>query len=475
MTGPALLWLRDDLRVHDHEALIAACEASETVVAVWIREERADDEDGPRPLGAATRWWAHRSLEALRSRLAELNIPLVFARGRADAIIPRLARELGAGSVHWHRRYGPRPRALDARVKSMLRTAGVPAHSHPGFTLVEPWEVQPTTGADFYRVFTPFHRAARQVPVGDPAGPPAPRPDHPAVESGLLCTLDELGLLDGTAHSTFPHLPRWWEESVQRHWRPGCVAAAQALAEIDLGVSGYATSRDRPADQQSTTRLSPRLRFGELSPRQVVAQVLASADLSAEDREAFLRQVYWREFSWHLAYWLPGIETEPLRAEFTAFDWEPDEETAEAWRRGRTGIAYVDAGMNQLWQSGWMHNRLRMATASLLIKNLLQPWPTGEQWFWDTLVDADEASNPVSWQWVAGSGADAAPYFRIFNPERQAERFDPDGAYVRRWLPHRRVDEPLVDLKDSRREALARYQLMRARAAHLGRAAGEDR
>lgn len=467
MSAPVLLWLRDDLRVHDHEALRAACDSAEEVIAVWLREERTGAEDGPRPLGAASRWWAHRSLEALRPRLAELNIPLVFARGRADEILPALAQQLGAAGVHWQRRYAPRARALDARVKQLLREQGVAAHSHPGFTLVEPWEVAPTTGAEHYQVFTPFHRAATAEPVGDPLPVPAPRPARPAVDSPLLRPLDELGLLDGTEHADDPDMPRWWEQTIQQHWRPGHDAAQETLADLDAGVDGYAASRDLPADPQSTTRISPRLRFGELSPRQIVARATTDPGLAAGDVEAFLRQLYWREFSWHLTYWIPGLETEPLRREFTAFDWETDDDVAQAWRHGRTGIAYVDAGMAQLWHSGWMHNRLRMATASLLVKNLLQPWQTGEQFFWDTLVDADEANNPVSWQWVAGSGADAAPYFRIFNPERQAQRFDPDGAFIRRWLPTRLIPEPLVDLKASRQEALARYQQMRDRSPHL--------
>ncbi len=471
-TAPlTVVWFRDDLRVADHPALTAAREAG-AVVGLWIREERDAEGRGPRPLGGATRWWAHRSLQALATELEELGIPLVFAAGPAAEVLPAVAAGLRAGAVTWSRRYAPASRALDAHLKDALRAVGLEAHSHPGSLLVEPWEVSTGSGSH-YKVFTPFWKAAADLPVGVPL--PVPEPQDPPrglagrVEQlhrdGVVVSLEQLGLLDQD--------PRWWEDTLARHWEPGGVAAEAALAGLEEAVTGYSTTRDIPGDEHSTSRLSPRLRFGELSPRQLVHAVNAHPELGVpqnEDRRAWVRQLYWREFSWHLTYHCPPLETEPLRAEFRSFPWEPDAGALRAWQRGRTGVPLVDAGMRQLWQSGWMHNRVRLVTGSFLAKNLLHPWWDGEQWFWETLVDADEANNPVSWQWVAGCGADAAPYFRVFNPETQRERFDPDGTYVRRWVPEALeplsgYPEPLVDLKESRRHALDAYEAMKNAAS----------
>ena len=468
-----LLWLRDDLRTHDHEALTAAVADGGDVVALWIREEPAKADDGgrlgPRPLGSAVRWWYHRSLEDLAARLENLGIPLVFGAGDARRLVPEIADRLGAHTVRWSRRYAPRSRALDAEVKALLGGAGVHAHSHAGALLTEPWTI--TTGAGGnYRVFTPFHRAAAQLAAGTPL--PAPEPlGGPSDrlreklsglhDDGSLTSLADLALLDTS--------PRWWADTVAEHWTPGESAALEELDAVEVGVGGYADTRDVPGDRESTSLLSPRLRSGEVSPRQVLAAAEA-ADVADEDRAAFVRQLYWRDFSWSLTYHHPDLDWVPLRPEFRLFPYTPDEDARRAWERGRTGIRLVDAGMRQLWQTGWMHNRVRMAAASLLVKNLLQPWQDGEAWFWDTLVDADEANNPVSWQWVAGCGADASPYFRIFNPDTQAKRFDPEGTYVARWVPE--ADEPLsgypepiVDLRESRVEALAALAVMKKRTA----------
>ncbi|MDI3331030.1 MAG: deoxyribodipyrimidine photo-lyase [Micrococcus sp.] len=466
-----IVWFRDDLRVTDHPALSAAREAG-AVVGLWIREVRDAQGRGPRPLGGATRWWAHRSLAVLAAELEELGIPLLFAAGPAGAVLPAVAEHLQATAVTWSRRYAPASRALDAHLKDELRAAGLAVHSHPGSLLVEPWEIATGSGGH-YQVFTPFWKAAAELPVGVPL--PAPASQGPPADlaervegarwAGIAVTLDELGLLDQD--------PRWWEGTIARHWEPGCVAAGSALAGLEEAVTGYSTARDVPGDEHGTSRLSPRLRFGELSPRQLVHAVNAHPELGApqnEDRRAWVRQLYWREFAWHLTYHCPPLERTPLRPEFESFPWEPDEGALRAWQRGRTGVPLVDAGMRQLWQSGWMHNRVRLVVGSFLAKNLLQPWWEGEQWFWDTLVDADEANNPVSWQWVAGCGADAAPYFRVFNPETQRQRFDPDGAYVRRWVPEAveplsGYPEPIVDVKESRRRALDAYAAMKDAAS----------
>ena len=267
--------------------------------------------------------------------------------------------------------------------------------------------------------------------------------------------LEDLGLLgDG---------PAWWEDTLEQHWEPGELAARQQLDAIDGWLPGYAKRRDLPGEETSTSRISPRLRCGELSPRQALAAARSST-AAGEDIAAWIRQLYWREFCWHLLHHREHLEDTPMRSAFAEFPYCPDEHLVRAWRQGRTGIDLVDGGMWQLWRTGWMHNRVRMVAASLFTKNMLQPWQDGEQWFWDTLVDADEANNPVSWQWVAGSGADAAPYFRIFNPELQRTRFDPHSCYVKRWIPEGldRPIVPVVDLAESRREALAAYQQVRA-------------
>lgn len=474
--GLTLVWLRDDLRVTDHEALTAARKDGH-VVALWIREQRDEDGRGPRPLGGATRWWAHRSLAVLEEELGRIGIPLLFAAGRAAEVLPAIVQGLQATAVRWSRRYAPASRALDQSLKQRLSDDGLQVHSHPGFLLVEPQQVKNGSG-DHYKVFTPFWKAAAQEPIGEVL--PAPQPQQLMPEltdrvealtaDGTVVALEDLGLLDGTGTGSgaaaAADTPPWWRDTIARHWEPGCVAAAEKLAELGVGVDGYTRSRDIPGDQDSTSRMSPRLRFGEVSPRQLVQASREDEELSGEDREAWIRQVYWREFSWSLRYHLENIEREPMRPEFRRFPYEPDGPSLRAWQRGETGVPMVDAGMRQLWESGWVHNRVRLVVGSFLTKNLLQYWWDGEQWFWDTLVDADEANNAVSWQWVAGCGADAAPYFRVFNPETQRERFDPEGLYVRRWAPEALeplsgYPEPIVDLKDSRRHALDAYAEMK--------------
>lgn len=464
-----LLWYRDDLRIIDHEALTAA-RADGAVVALWIRETRDEDGLGPRPLGEASRWWAHESLVALSAALAEVGIPLLLATGPAAQIVPTTAQAIGAEAVRWSRRYAPRSRELDRLIKTELTDLGIEAHSHPGSLLVEPWEVAPSSASDYYQVFTPYWRAAREIPIS----PPLPAVTPQDLDADLRARID--AAVDGddstgtevAALGLINSRPQWWESTIARHWDPGCTAAQDALGHLGERIDSYSLDRDLPGQSEGTSRMSPRLRFGEVSPRQLLAEVQAIADIGDEDRQAWVRQLYWREFSWHLTFHIPEIDWRPIRPEFASFPYADDSETLRAWQRGETGIALVDAGMRELWETGWMHNRVRMVTASLLTKNLLQSWQTGEQWFWNTLVDADEANNPVSWQWVAGCGADASPFFRIFNPERQRARFDPDDAYIRRWVPERLGagdDEaqvaPIVDLGESRLEALDAYEAMK--------------
>ncbi len=448
-SSPSIVWLRDDLRVADNPALAAAGERDEPVVVVYVLDEVSP---GARPLGGASRWWLHHSLRALAGDLVAIGASLTLRRGAASEVIPALVAETGAGAVFWNRRYGAM-RDVDAALKSRLRDDGLVVESFGASLLFEPWTITSGSG-DPYRVFTPFWRAC--LAAGEPRSP-LPAPDTLA---GVLIeseALDDWALL--------PTRPDW-ATGLRAAWTPGAQGAHDRLEGfIENGLPLY-HRRDEPSIE-ATSRLSPHLRFGEISPHQVWARVRygLSPEASA-NRAKFLSEIGWREFSYSILFHVPQLATVNVRRDFDAFPWEaPDPTALNAWQQGRTGIPLVDAGMRQLWTSGWMHNRVRMIVASLLTKNMLVDWRVGEAWFWDTLVDADEASNAASWQWVAGSGADAAPYFRVFNPALQAERFDPDRAYVRAWVPE--VDEPeypqpIVDLAESRRNALAAYEAVKA-------------
>lgn len=445
MTRPSIVWLRDDLRLGDNPALTAAAELGEPIVVVYLLDEVSP---GIRPLGGATRWWLHHSLEALDAQLRERGGRLVLRRGAAQEVIPAVVAEVDAGAVHWNRRYAA-SREIDARLKSRLRDDGLDVQSHHANLLFEPWTV--TTGqGDPYKVFTPFWKAAQQGDVREPL----PVPEVTLAEAAS----DQL--VDWQLLPTRPD----WAAGLRETWTPGETAAHENLkAFVENGLPLY-HRRDEPA-VPATSRLSPRLRFGELSPFQLWHAVAGRHKNSAK----FLSEVGWREFSWHILFHWPNLATESFRPAYDAFPWTaPSPEDLEAWQQGRTGIPLVDAGMRELWHAGTMHNRVRMVVASLLVKNLLIDWRVGEAWFWDTLVDADEANNPASWQWVAGSGADAAPYFRVFNPELQAAKFDPDAEYIRRWVPEYGTPDyvdPIVDLASSRREALEAYEVLKAASA----------
>lgn len=439
MTRPALVWLRDDLRLADNPALSAAAATGAPVLVVYVLDEVSP---GRRPLGGAARWWLHHSLAALSSRL---DGRLVLRRGSATDVIPSLAAEVDAEFVLWNRRYSS-AREIDAGIKTRLRADGREATSFAANLLVEPWTITTGSGGP-YRVFTPFWRAVLDRDIR----PPRAAPVLPLVEAPSD-RLDDWDLL--------PTRPDW-AGGLREEWTPGEEGAQARLARFaDEGLALY-HRRDEPA-VPATSRLSPHLRFGEVSPHQVWHAVTGRGT----NAPGFLRELGWREFSWHILYHWPDLATTNFRREFDAFGWgEPDPATLAAWQQGRTGIPLVDAGMRELWHTGYLHNRVRMVVASLLTKNLLTDWRVGEAWFWDTLVDADEANNPASWQWVAGSGADAAPYFRVFNPLLQAGKFDPDGDYVRRWIPELGTadyPEPIVDLAESRRQALAAYEAVTA-------------
>lgn len=421
--GAVLVWFRHDLRLADQPALAAALNTGRPVVPVFIWSPA---EEAPWPPGAASRWWLHQSLEALSEELLRLGSRLILRMGSTLDQLLTIARETGASGVYWNRRYEPAVVQRDTRIKEALGAEGLEALSFNGSLLREPWTVRSKIGGP-YQVFTPFWRAC--LALEDPA-PPALPPKHlPAPddwpESRPLRALELEPRLN-------------WADGFRSGWRPG-VAGAREQLDVFLrdALPGYASGRDQPAER-GTSRLSPHLHFGEISPREIWHAVRTFAEKTGwRDWRGsqFLTELGWREFAHHLLFHFPDTTTEPLRTEFARFPWRDEASWLRAWQRGRTGYPIVDAGLRELWATGWMHNRVRMITASFLVKDLLQPWQRGAEWFWDTLVDADLAANTLGWQWSAGCGADAAPFFRIFNPVIQGEKFDPEGSYVRRWVP----------------------------------------
>ncbi len=418
---PIIVWFRDDLRLSDHPALHAAAKAEAPLVCLYV----LDEESVERPLGGAARWWLAQSLRTLQASLQAAGTQLVLRRGDAAKVIAALAREINAGAVYCNDIAQAPHRAVADRLKVALADLGVAAQGFAGDLLVTPANIRNKDGRGL-RVFTPFWRRVQSL--GDPPAPlPAPKKlvAGPALASD---TLDNWQLE--------PARPDW-AGGLRESWKAGEAAAQQRLKAFLEDVAGYAEERDRP-DRAGTSRLSPHLRFGEISPRQVWhAARFAAAEHPrlAADIDKFLSELGWREFCRHLLYDVPDLTERNLQSSFDAFPWKRDDKALHAWQRGKTGYPIVDAGMRELWHSGVMHNRVRMVVASFLVKHLLIDWRDGEKWFWDTLVDADAGSNPANWQWVAGSGADAAPYFRVFNPILQGEKFDPDGDYVRRWVP----------------------------------------
>lgn len=423
--APALVWLRHDLRLADQPALHAARQRGGPVVPVFIW---APEEETGWPPGGASRWWLHQSLKALDGDLRRLGSRLILRHGDSQQELLALAKETGADTVVWNRRYEPTSIARDARIKEQLRAAGLTAESFNGGLLHEPWTVQNQSGRPF-QVFTPFWKHCLAKP--DPLAPLPPPKTLPApVKWPASLALAELELE--------PRID--WAAGFRSAWTPG-EAGAQANLEtfVRAILLNYDASRNQPA-QFGTSRLSPHLHFGEISPRQIWQAVKfhaleAGVSRTHWSRWQFLAEVGWREFAHHLLFHFPHTVTEPLRTEFKCFPWREDSAALRAWQRGCTGYPFVDAGMRELWATGWMHNRVRMVVASFLVKDLLLPWQAGAQWFWDALVDADLAQNTLGWQWTAGCGADAAPYFRVFNPVGQGEKFDPQGDYVRRWCP----------------------------------------
>ncbi len=419
-----IAWFRNDLRSADNLMLTASQERGEPIIPVFIC---SPDEGSPWAPGAASRWWLHQSLQSLDTDLRALGSRLILRRGPALDVLRELVSETGADTVVWNRQYEPANLERDDRVRRALSEDGLHVRWYEGALLHEP-EAIATKSGEPYRVFSPFWRAC--LAEGEP---PEPLPRPPRLSSPETWP-QSLSLGELELEPTID-----WAAGIRSAWDPGEKGATSQLQTFVGGaVGGYRDARDR-LDLHATSQISPHLHFGELSPRQVWHSVREEearlSDAAVKSAEGYLRQLGWREFAHHLLYHFPFTTDEPLRSEFAEFPWEDDEEGLVAWQRGQTGYPVVDAGMRQLWEIGWMHNRARMVVASFLVKDLLIPWLDGARWFWDTLVDADMANNTLGWQWTAGCGADAAPFFRIFNPVLQGLKFDPDGEYVRRWVP----------------------------------------
>ena len=413
-----IVWFRRDLRLADNPALVAACENHHRLLPLYIDDPEGE---GPGTGGLASRWWLHHALEDLRERLREQGSDLELFRGASRTVLERVVAATQADACYWNRVYEPAMTARDRDIKAALRNWGLETRSFKAGLLCEPWAIHTGKGQPF-RVFTPYWKQFLKIGLGD-APLPAPRSIPPLPDA----IPDALGL------ETLRLLPDIrWDGGLHEAWAPTQAGGQERLGRFcETGLEGYAETRNS-LSRDGVSRLSPYLHFGQLSPRQCMA---AAATVEGVDGP-WIRQLAWREFACHVLYHYPHTVDRPMDPRFERFPWaETNPEVLARWQQGRTGIPLVDAGMRELWATGWMHNRARMIVASFLTKHLLIHWREGAVWFMDTLVDADLANNTLGWQWTAGSGADATPYFRVFNPALQGEKFDPEGAYVRRWVP----------------------------------------
>ncbi len=472
-TAPIIFWFRQDLRLSDNPGLTEAAKRG-AILPIYVLD---DANAGDHQMGGASRWWLHHSLRALNERLGGT---LACFQGDASDILPQLIEQTGARAVYWNRCYEPWRIKRDTQIKERLSEQEVDVQSFNASLLWEPWEIQKQDGGH-YKVFTPFYRKGclNAPPPRQPLPAPADLHCLPAPKNAL--PVDGLKLLPAIN----------WDAQLAPHWTIGEQGAQEQLDSfLNTGLHGYKEGRNCPP-QPHVSRLSPYLHFGDISPHQLWYAIKHHGEAMGWDKDTdhFLSEVGWREFSYHLLYYYPDLPTRNLQTQFDRFPWQENDKALHRWQRGQTGYPIVDAGMRELWQTGYMHNRVRMIVASFLVKNLLLHWHHGERWFWDCLVDADLANNSASWQWVAGCGADAAPYFRIFNPVMQGHKFDPKGDYTRRWVPELAglpdkylfspwdapedirqqsgvklgdtYPHPIVDLKPSRERALSAYQSLR--------------
>ncbi len=465
-SSPILVWFRRDLRVSDHEALSWAAATGRPVIPVFILDDVFE------ALGAASQWRLARALEAFERELGTLGSRLILRRGPAQQALAQLIHETGATSVCWSRAYDPPSVARDKEIKAHLTSDGIEARSFAGHLLFEPWTVQTGTGG-FYKVYTPFWKAVRDRGVSPSLSAP-PAMTGPEVWPDS----DEL-----TAWGLDRAMNRG-AAILARHTRAGATAARDRLLQFASGqMNSYKHKRDVPA-AEATSGLSDHLTWGEISPRACWQAGLSERETGNPGAEKFLQEVVWRDFAYHLMWHTPQMLTQNWRPGWDSFPWSRDENSAQvlAWKQGRTGIPFVDAAMREMYVTGRMHNRARMVAASVLTKHLMVHWSVGQRWFAECLTDWDPASNAMGWQWVAGCGPDAAPFFRIFNPQSQQEKFDPDGAYVTRWIaeghsnphpdalsffdavprswglsPEAPYPAPIVDLKTGRARALEAY------------------
>ncbi len=418
--SPSILWFRKDLRLTDNSALAAAIELGAPIIPVFIW---APDEAGDWAPGAASKWWLRQALASLSEEWRVRGGELVLREGDSLAELRDLIDKTGAKRVFWNRRYDSPLRELDAEIKRALRDQGIEVESFNSSLLNEPHTVSTDTGNP-YKVYTPYWKK-----VKDRAIEPVASPDLAALRfpDGFpsSAALDSLNLLPKND----------WHQKFESYWEVSEAAAQKRLDDfLDQPVEDYHEARDLPAEK-GTSSLSPYLHWGLIGPRQIIHGLKAKHDLRAKGPQVYSKEVYWREFAYNVLYHFPYTPDAPLHEKYSDFPWQPDAEALKRWQRGQTGYPIVDAGMRQLYETGWMHNRVRMIVSSLLVKHLLQDWREGACWFWDTLVDADLASNTLGWQWSAGCGADAAPYFRVFNPIIQGKKFDTEGDYVRKWVP----------------------------------------
>ena len=465
---PSILWFRKDLRLRDNSALKAAIEAGLPVIPIFIW---SPNEAGDWAPGAASKWWLHQALKNLSEAFKDRGGEFVLREGDSLGQLRDIIEKTGAKRVYWNRRYESPQRELDASIKRQLREDGIEVESFNSSLLNEP-HTAATGGGNPYKVYTPYWKKVKDRPIEPIAEPDFDSFKFPDTYPQTVA-LDSLGLLP----------EKQWHRKFDPYWVVSEAAAQERLEKfLSQAVEGYNQARDIPSED-GTSSLSPYLHWGLIGPRQVMHALKANHDLGKEGPQVYAKEIYWREFAYNVLYHFPKTPAAPLHEKYTDFPWQPDSNALKRWQRGQTGYPIVDAGMRQLYATGWMHNRVRMVVSSLLVKHLLQDWREGASWFWDTLVDADLASNTLGWQWSAGCGADAAPYFRVFNPITQGMKFDAEGEYVRKWVPEianlpskfihepweapvgileyagvelgKDYPEPIIDHKEGRERALA--------------------